>query len=1633
MSSSSSASPCYKMQALSWHAEDVMDDEDDTMKYTIKIFGLDTMNRSMSVTVKGFPPHFFLKMNDEWASNDMRVFANYTCDTVLKGLDPVPYDRRGKDFWGFTNNKEFKFLRLSFPSLTNMRRAVAILGKHKKTIRSLSNVGGGGGPYQYQLYESNIEPYLRFIHLRGLEPCGWIDFSGAVTETDVLESTCKRDIEVHFSKVVPATEIESGVVAKFLVASFDIECTSMGGEFPIPQKDYRLLASQLYDLIVSMKKTGASDYDIKVTCKSAILYALFGSASSSSEAAGYNEKTSTIKVSRVDPKEAKKPSIISEYLETMVIDDLVMILQGGSSGSAAAGSSAAASVKGSRERIVTSATLFLNKASNTLLPKLQGDPIIQIGTTFHKYGDTEICKRVIITLGTCAHIEGPNREEIEVIETKTEAEMLIKWRDMVVREDPDIVTGYNIFGFDFDYMMKRATELGVNRAFLQLSRFKGHVCKFTEQKLSSSALGDNVLKFVDMKGRVIVDLMKVIQRDHKLDSYKLDLVAQHFTGNAKMDVSPQEIFALQKGSAEDRGKIASYCIQDCALCNQLVMKLEIVANNMGMSNVCLVPMEYIFLRGQGIKIFSLLLNECQKEKFLIPCVKREISIRAEDIESLEPVSLLQENRSKVVKAIDASAADLLKMAKTNDAIDVLKPSAVTAAIISLASRKHHVDVGLEHLQKKFIYLQRNDFESACRILTAAAIAATASSAAAAKERKEKGVTDDDDDDEKGKSGGNPEDDSYEGAIVLDPKQGIYIDDPISVLDYASLYPNSMISENLSHDCLVLDSAYDNLPGVEYLDITYDLFDDKKNRVGEHTCRFAQSQMGIIPKILKKLLAARKATRKKMTYMTGSSLKGGEVTGIWSAKTGTITTPEGLTVEVLKETVKPTYNSFQVAVLDGLQSAYKVTANSLYGQIGARTSQIYLKEIAACTTATGRKMILKAKEFLESKPGVEVIYGDSVTGYTPCILRESGTDGHILIKKIEDIAERYGIRHGNQLWISCSRVKWDEENAVDGKEACEIEGLETWTSGGWTKLHRVIRHKLAPHKKILRILTHTGVVDVTDEHSLIDGNHEIVDAKSIKIGDELLHCDLPRATGFNGDITPNKARIMGMFMGDGSGGCYKCPSGDKASWAINNSDYKMLEEYKVLCEEEYAHLTWKILPTLESSGVYKLVPGSILYGSVKEFVQQYRDLLYDGQDKIVPMSILNSTNDIKLSFWKGLYDADGDKDKHGYTRIDQDSQVSANTIYLLGISLGFKVSINTRRDKQTVYRLTMTNGIQRKPPNVIKKIEEVSGYNGYVYDLTTENHEFAAGVGRIIVHNTDSIFVRFPAEGKKGHAKIMPSIEQATEASAEFRKLIKAPHDLEYEKTFWPFILLSKKRYVGNLYEHDDQKFKQKSMGIVLKRRDNAQIVKKIYGGVLNIILTRQDVPASVEFLKESLLALVKGKTSIDDLVISKSLKADYKDPTRIAHKVLADRIAERDPGSKFQSSDRVPYVYVVTPAPAKGQKILQGEKIETPAYIKEQSLVPDYGFYITNQIMKPLLQLYSLVIEELPGYDKPPGYFDLVKRKLEADIKGVDAEEKVKDKLEVIKEVLVKQLLFDPMLTMLEQKIKKSLISRKYA
>jgi DNA polymerase elongation subunit (family B) len=113
-----------------------------------------------------------------------------------------------------------------------------------------------------------------------------------------------------------------------------------------------------------------------------------------------------------------------------------------------------------------------------------------------------------------------------------------------------------------------------------------------------------------------------------------------------------------------------------------------------------------------------------------------------------------------------------------------------------------------------------------------------------------------------------------------------------------------------------------------------------------------------------------------------------------------------------------------------------------------------------------------------------------------------------------------------------------------------------------------------------------------------------------------------------------------------------------------------------------------------------------------------------------------------------------------------------------------------------------------------------------------------------------------------------------------------------------------------LYEHDANKCKRKEMGIVLKRRDNAPIVKDVYGGIIDILMKEKDIQKAIDFLRNSLQNVVDEKYPMDKLIITKSLRSGYKNPNSIAHKVLSDRITARDPGNKPSSGDRIPFVYI---------------------------------------------------------------------------------------------------------------------------
>ena len=1182
------------------------------------------------------------------------------------------------------------------------------------------------------------------------------------------------------------------------------------------------------------------------------------------------------------------------------------------------------------------------------------DEVIQIGATIRWTNDlmNPIARKVFV-LGTVT-------EDPLFHSCPSEADLLSDFADYIAKENPDVLCGYNTFGFDDKYMIERAQFRKLKLQFGRVRvgnpyRPKPLTETLLEHKVFDIASGKYDVNFLRVPGRLSIDLLLNMRREHNLDSYKLDNVASTFlrdkvvrmeqegavtriytkstrglragnyvrfdiVGNTtdpyhegekfsvlfvrpnyfeiqstglfedldaktrkslewtftKDDIHPQDIFRMQKGTPEDRATIARYCIQDCDLVLTIMAKLDTIVNARGMADVCIVPMQFLFLRGQGIKIYSRVAYEASK-------------------------------RNQIIVTQEAMEGDA----------------------------------------------------------------------------------------------------TYEGAIVIPPKIGMYLDQPISVLDYNSLYPSSMILENLSPDSFVCEKVY-NESGklISYDGLKPEVIQEYKNQgytfneirysvdTGMCTCIFLEPPkgnplgVGIIPTALQVMLQKRKETRllaekKDVTLTDGSAYLGAllsEQNGMVTIKTASAK------ITVRKDeigTIQDVYDDAQKAVFNGLQLAYKVVANSMYGQLGSRTSPIRKMCVAACTTAVGRRQLLFAKDLVEREYGAEVVYGDSVASYTPVLVKLQGITQLVTV----DSLELYG-----SGWVS------------DGeKEFCSLEGVSSWTETGWTPVRQLIRHKLPDGKRMMRVLTHTGCVDVTEDHSLVRSSGEPVSPKDVSIGTQLLHHAYPEVTDGHYDMTEDEARIAGFFFGDGSCGVYDCPSGKKASWALNNANLELLEFYKSLCEKVYPELTWTILPTLVSSNVYKLVPN----GNVSKFILAYRSTMYTKEKaKRIPISVLNGSLEVRQAFWDGLYDADGDKDMNGYTRIDQKHQLSAAHIAFLAASLGYATSVNTRSDKPNVYRVTCTKSYQRKDPLAVKKIHELSEYSGYVYDLTTDNHHFQAGIGQMIVHNTDSIFIKFQTKDLAESIQLgMEAAEKITETGSKNPGVMK----IGYEKTFFPFILFCRKRYVGMLYEDDPTaKPKRKSMGIVLKRRDNAPIVKDVFGGALDMLLDRRTIPDAATFVQEMLIKVLENQVPIEKFVITKQLRDDYKDPTKIAHRVLADRMADRDPGSAPNVGDRLQFVYIKNTSQQK--KVLQGDRIEALDYVKEKGLQPDTMFYITNQIQNPVAQLFALCIEQIPGYREPrPTYAQLFEQLQEE--KELDEEEatlKVLDK----KEQQLESLLF---------------------
>jgi DNA polymerase elongation subunit (family B) len=166
----------------------------------------------------------------------------------------------------------------------------------------------------------------------------------------------------------------------------------------------------------------------------------------------------------------------------------------------------------------------------------------------------------------------------------------------------------------------------------------------------------------------------------------------------------------------------------------------------------------------------------------------------------------------------------------------------------------------------------------------------------------------------------------------------------------------------------------------------------------------------------------------------------------------------------------------------------------------------------------------------------------------------------------------------------------------------------------------------------------------------------------------------------------------------------------------------------------------------------------------------------------------------------------------------------------------------------------------------------AGRKALYYAKKVVESQFGA---EVVYGDTDSIFVKFPAKD------LSESIRLGLEAgNAITTQMNRKPYKIAYEKTFYPFILFCRKRYVGMKYEEDPNpaKAKRMSMGIVLKRRDNAPIVKDVFGGALDVLLQEQDVRKAATFVKQKLKDVLDHKIPLEKFIVSKSLRDDYKNP-----------------------------------------------------------------------------------------------------------------------------------------------------------
>ena len=252
-----------------------------------------------------------------------------------------------------------------------------------------------------------------------------------------------------------------------------------------------------------------------------------------------------------------------------------------------------------------------------VFPEANEDPVIQIANVVTRYGDSKPFVRNVFCLNTCSSIVNT-----KIFDFDAEDQMLLAWREFLEKVDPDVIIGYNIANFDFPYLLDRAKHLKCAK-FPYWTRLKSLQSRANATNFSSKQMGSRDTKATNTNGRLQLDLLQLVQRDHQLRSYTLNAVCAHFLGEQKEDVHHTMITELYNGTPESRRRLAVYCLKDAFLPQRLMDKLMCLVNYTEMARVTGVPFNYLLARGQQVKFISQLFRKALEKQLVIPNLKNE--------------------------------------------------------------------------------------------------------------------------------------------------------------------------------------------------------------------------------------------------------------------------------------------------------------------------------------------------------------------------------------------------------------------------------------------------------------------------------------------------------------------------------------------------------------------------------------------------------------------------------------------------------------------------------------------------------------------------------------------------------------------------------------------------------------------------------------------------------------------------------------------------------------------------------------------------------------------------------------------------------------------------------------------------